>query len=845
MSTRLLSLSLTAALAAPLLLRAAPPGLPGELPAADVLDGKHPFPPSPKVPVKESAAGFDAARLGKVPAPGVHPRILISPDQLPDLRKRLRGTEVGRVMLETLRARVAASIGRQGTWEAALYDALAAGRTDEALAIFDRGEKPSSAPGHYQPHILYAMVLESLDALIAEDAKRGEKAAAAVAGYANMIAPLVERVLAEPLADDIWRVKPSGRDGGKWSGTQGVRDLVGYQLLGYAYDFAAPFMTDAQRADVRRVIARVTSGRLWMGARLPEHFRNWNWVAVGASQPLLALAIEGEEGYDPRVYRLGVEILRDYFTYGISEMGSSTEAVGYTQFGLVWANPFAVAAARRGDNLLTHGHHRAMMDWYLQSMQPFGGAWVSHGDGGDRGPEVWTMAMWKYYFPRDPKTDFLWQSVLRAGGPDYLRGRYHLVEPLLFAQDPDKGADGKWVDYRAGATLNAPLTWFDALRSSLITRTAWNADALALQFECRTDSVGASHEHADRTNFTLAALGRSWAKDNFRSVETRHHNNILIDGRGQGFWPGPGKWVGLAEDANFVVAAGDAKPAYDWMWPKQIATEDPESFVRFQFARWRDYQTEARLHREVFGDLRPERDDRPAVVAFWQGFESGDPRLWDEDAWPVRYPWNPVQRAFRTVALARGEAPYVLVVDDIQKDDQERLYEWLMQTGMNTEVFSNEGDDIILGDATVARDAEGRPRPKKGDRALLVRVLDRNDPGRARDYTTRPSTRLETYERRDTLVAVAKSNALSGGRSFGLDKRLVIPSRSVAPDFKILLFPHRVGDPLPVTTWNEDRTKLTIVIGRQTDTVTFSRNAAGRNELALARGGEKPVRLNP
>ena len=37
---------------------------------------------------------------------------------------------------------------------------------------------------------------------------------------------------------------------------------------------------------------------------------------------------------------MGVQIVRDYLTYGISANGFSTEAVGYTQFGLVWANPF-------------------------------------------------------------------------------------------------------------------------------------------------------------------------------------------------------------------------------------------------------------------------------------------------------------------------------------------------------------------------------------------------------------------------------------------------------------------------------------------------------------------------
>ena len=52
--------------------------LPGELSADEVLDGKYPYPPSPTSLVGERAEGFDASKLGKVPAPGIHPRILIS-----------------------------------------------------------------------------------------------------------------------------------------------------------------------------------------------------------------------------------------------------------------------------------------------------------------------------------------------------------------------------------------------------------------------------------------------------------------------------------------------------------------------------------------------------------------------------------------------------------------------------------------------------------------------------------------------------------------------------------------------------------------------------------------------
>jgi hypothetical protein len=577
---------------------------------------------------------------------------------------------------------------------------------------------------------------------------------------------------------------------------------------------------------------------------------------VGLQQPLLALAIEGEKGYDPRVYKLGVEIARDYLTYGVSPSGQATEAVGYTQFGLVWANPFFVAAARRGDNLLVHSHHRAMLDWYLQSMEPTMDRFTSHGDGGDGPPMIWTLSMWRHFFPRDPKADFLWQNFatrsdgmpLAANALDVksddatkhlpvpekfsaFTGNFHIIEPMLWAGDSLKDEAGKPVDYADGAKLGLPTVTFDPVRGSLNARSGWHRDAATMQFECRIDSVGASHEHADRGNFTLFADGRAWAKENFRSVETRHHNNVLIDGLGQGYWPGPGEWLGHEESGSLVIASADAKEAYNWWWPKQIKDEK-QDFVRFRFPRWASYAAEAaRFHEEYAGALI-ERDTRPAVEAFWKGFLKTDPRLWDEDSWPVRLSHNPVRRAFRSVVFNRGEHPWLLVVDDIQKDDKERLYEWLMQTGMNTEMISMSGNDIILGDATVARNAAGELKPAKGERLLLVRILELGNPADPHLYTSRPSCRLETFERKDTLLPEAAEGALSGSRTFGLDKRLVVASRSVAPDFKILLFPHRHGDALPVTAWDESRSELSIETGGEKSTLGLSESAAGRTVIS-------------
>jgi hypothetical protein len=440
--------------------------------------------------------------------------------------------------------------------------------------------------------------------------------------------------------------------------------------------------------------------------------------------------------------------------------------------------------------------------------------------------------MWRYFYPHDKKVDYLWQALAKASEGKPFEGTFHLIEPLLWATDTTP------EDRAASRQLRLPLTWFDDRRSSLVTRNSWDSDTGFLEFECRTDSVGASHEHADRGSFTFSALGRSWAKDNFRSVETRHHNSVLIDGMGQGYWPGPAKWLGMSEERGTLIASCDLKDNYSWWWPKEIITESPQSFLRFNLGRWESYRKEAEAFQQAYGATPKERDTRPSVVAFWKGYDKTDPRLWDEDTWPVRLPHNPVERAFRTIAFTHGAKPSLLVIDDIQKDQQERLYEWLLQTGLNTEVISINGNDILLTDATVKRDANGEPRPARGDRELLVRVLDLNNPAHPHDYQSRPSFRLETFERRDTLMPDAGPYALSGSRSFGAEKRLAIASRSVAPDFKVLLVPMRHGDSLPVTSWNADRSQLTIQIGAERTVLQLKRDLSGRTLVTRLEGAK-------
>ena len=214
----------------------------------------------------------------------------------------------------------------------------------------------------------------------------------------------------------------------------------------------------------------------------------------------------------------------------------------------------------------------------------------------------------------------------------------------------------------------------------------------------------------------------------------------------------------------------------------------------------------------------------------FDGFDHPHARMWDEDGPTVRVTHNPVQRAIRHAGLVRGERPWVLVADDVQKDDHVRLYEWTLMLSLDTtalsitETAAAPGEashplrfgvrgvqtDVLLGDATTPRKGN-RYAPEPGDPLLLVRVLHKAEPGldangeanhSAPGYDARPSVRVETFEKKEALHT-------PGLRSYGLDRRLIVPSRSVAPGFRVLLYPHRHGDPLPVTTISDDLRTVT------------------------------------
>ena len=59
----------------------------------------------------------------------------------------------------------------------------------------------------------------------------------------------------------------------------------------------------------------------------------------------------------------------------------------------------------------------------------------------------------------------------------------------------------------------------------------------------------------------------------------------------------------------------------------------------------------------------------------------------------------------------------------------------------------------------------------------------------------------------------------------------------------MLIFPYRQGAAGPRTTWNADRTTLTVKLEGQTDVFTFTTAPDARTRVAMTRNGKPVVRV--
>ncbi len=750
------------------------------LPAKDALKGDF-WPASPKAGVDYNAPGFADARLSPPPPPGVHPRVLVTPEDV-----------------ELIRARVA-----EGDKAPAAFQVM-----------WERVKRNRSA--------FYA--------LVANDDELGRQLAAELFKKVEAMEPKLDKLDKQADRDNLWAAERSIVASGDPEPPQI------WALLDY--DYLHRWMTPEQRAATERVIARLTKGRITNFMTYPDHFLINNHQGFGMEYMRLLLLIEGQPGFDDAVYKLGEAKARAMLDWYLNADGMCFESIKG------WLNVSVfVALARRDRDLLKHSHLRAKMRFFQNAIHWQDGRWQIRDEmRASAFHVIWTM---RYFYPDDPVLKWLYAATFsshdfltdaNAKWPNPVGISDELL--LLFAQDVPRDAAGKPIDWTEQARideLKLPLTWKDDQRGYLITRNSWNKDDLQLGFTTKQDFFYGGHEGSENNRIVLWADGVNWVRDsNMLAVKATFLQNMLtVDGKGLAWPPAPGVWLGVQETPAGVAAAGDGKIGYSFSKVMQVHPLDFPSAKLPYYAPFAE------------GNFDLTRDQQiafhPGTVKWNDGYAHTDYGPWSGETRLVESyrENNPMEQAFRTVYLARGKHPYVLVFDDARKDGDPHLYDWnitipggidLLDAKTVEVAFQNvpptdrRDGDLLLGKAETPRDPKtNQAKPKAGDPLFLVRTLWRNSP-----YGF-PVPRFEKLN--------VEPQAPYGGLG-----HVTIPAISTEPEFRVLLYPHRQGDPIPQTSWNDDRTELTVKIADVTDVYRFGKTDAGRTVFSVQRNDEPVFR---
>lgn len=780
--------------------------------------------------------------LEPVPPAGVHPRVLFSPGDLPDIRERLKATKAGRQAWNNILSWVH---GMKGTYDEAADYAQpdrfngGFGGLRGPVPLFRLG-LPKEIPhkGHSNnPNAAAAwrglvdgtatdfpafywntMALDGFRCLVEDDAEGARELARAT----------ITAMRIDQARRDAERAQ-------KGTTLPPAQPVGGFQFA-FLYDFLYNWLTPEQRKEMHAELAATTWSHDNYGTFNDAHGSRSNW-ATFSYWLFQALAIEDEPGFNELKVRGMFRGWRNLLTYGWYPSGATFEGEAKNQVGMDGILPFARRADRYGfENLGGHPHLRAYATKFLpHSIIPSRDGFIKYDlIGGSRsrggGFSVCDMVGLKFLFPEDRVIDYVYR---RSVGDDYQYvpdrpdGYYNGL--LFFAIhamdfDPENNDPG---------ALGLGKTFFCGERALMMTRSDWSPDALMLNLHTRQANGG--HPYADRNSIHLCGAGRVWSPiHGGRAFENFRNSVVVVEGQPQGV-DTPGRMIEFVDGGDATFAVGDAKFAWDWNW---ITKDRKGGFYTAE---------DVRGGRVELGQGEKLEARTPNEFAFSkQPFSYLDAPMSENPHWvlphgavrPVaRVPNLRVRHAFRTAGIVRGPQPYALVVDDIRKDAMRRKYEWIMTLEPDIQMVSMTSAPDGQMDILLTGDDPGQklPQPKEdlpperdpsnpvpdGQPMLLVRILQREH----------DSARGEAKPRIDVVRDDKPKSMVAPVR------RLVIPSESVEPEFKVLLIPHRKGDALPVTKWDDTKTRVSMQFpGGAKDEITFKKSESGKTHAQVRRG---------
>lgn len=642
---------------------------------------------------------------------------------------------------------------------------------------------PADLEAHFRPdetrNILWGLL--ALDAVLRDDLDQKRIIARAITNYAKLI--LASRELGGGVIANGRTGENLNRQQRVWENDEfnvGVSWLFGAAGLPIAYDVLHDAMTPEERLVVERALVAATTGRRPFGSDQPRGRAISNHYGYHGELAVMLAAIEESPGFDRPTWDRIRQVLRDYVQVGFTPEGDCHEDTYGPNLGLRAGSMGLLVMARRGEDLLRTEHYRNIIRWMAHDSAPFVGGGMVGGASGTHFEYPTSVIVARHVLPNEPAADWLYRLHLGEDSRRMNRNQT-MLEFVLFGGDP------------SGIELNLPLTHFSPRRGKLITRTDFSPDATVLHFDARPDAWSIGHDTVDRGTFSLLADGRYWTRliSFHHTQRSRDFSLVHVDGLAQG-WKAPSVRFMSHRDTSLATGGtADLKYAYDWQWtPPTPWPRENDVFP----APWEHENSDPRS----LG--WPDDPD-------WLPHTLRHPGIGYVGSWLWRKPYNPVQHAFRSAVLVRGDSPYVLIIDDVQKDDAVRQYEWLLQIPLDVEIQEQSGNDILLRDST--------------GRRLLVRVLNA-------DGLTDADIEQEQITTDRAGVPVHS-------------RRLVLRAQTHRPQFRVMLCPLSSDESLPITNIErvDPGTQRCLIKTRSgDDRIVFTDHPDGRTRILLQRGNE-------
>jgi hypothetical protein len=857
------------------------------------------------------------------PAPFEHPRVLFTDADWPEMSRRAQTGKVAGWGVRTIRSWVDQTLNDPQTPTGGLAAALLAWSDADGKApppdlkpLAGDAVLSSEAKGVFYSMLLDACYLHWLDADpgIANDKQSSDRRAQGrnlarltAAAAALHFRAVWDRDKARVVDKDGPLAIKGLDDLGEPTSGPAVCDLA------LAYDLIYDWMEEDERLAVRDFLVAIGYGRHFAQAGFSHptgetvrlgNTQNGDFSNLNDQHILVALAVEGEERKassdiravfckpdpkrrsarwarpakpgDPAAWPTAtvamvdnqerqIRWMVDWFT---SPWGTAASHLAYLGLSAKHMLPATVALARRGENLFITTHLYQLALHALQTVHPAEApirsphglgetplGWWDHHDSPSFGQRGTMAILWKYMYPDDPLIDYVWRAYLPTLDRDPLLA-------AMFGLDPAEGIEPQSLPDVAKAK-GIPTTLFDPQRGIVTMRSEWSDEALSLWFDCCGSDPYQGHMHAERNSFDLFALGRAWCiAPGYHVVISDAQAAVLVKDPRHADDPATGGFIGESPSSatqrppatgNFPTPPGrmlEVAEAPDQAWT--LAAGDATCCYSFSYSGKRDLDTGLKLSSFLYPGLEQVFLDRSPDYK----------QLFADTLKVTQTDYNPMRHAIRSVLLVRGPRPYVLVVDDYDKDGEPHDWRWSMNCaqgfapGLDTRFVDARGkgvySSLAISPGATPTDAvllhspidDERQPGQAGLPRLLVRdlgptatpeqppiVLESRPPGGPGPYLTYGFDN----NRKDKVATQVPTN------------RVLIERRGVArPDYVVLLFPFRTGEPLPQTAWDSARGTLSIrVADGDEHAIAFDRTAPDRRtQLSWSRRGG-PVTASP